>query len=67
MRDPESGDMFFVINYGGFLGIGDKSVAVPLDRFNVGENDRLIAPQLTEQELDQMEAYDATQYEQITG
>jgi len=67
VRDPETGQEYFVINYGGFLGIGDKSVSVEIDRFRVGENDRLVAPEMTEQELDQMEEYDATQYEQIAG
>jgi uncharacterized protein YrrD len=40
-----------VVAYGGFLGIGERQVVLPIDRFAVQGNDRLIIPGMTEDEL----------------
>jgi hypothetical protein len=39
-----------VIAYGGFLGLGERKVLLPLDRFQV-QNNRLVIPNMTEDQL----------------
>ena len=53
-----SGDrLYAVIEHGGFLGIGEDQVAIPLDRIAM-RGDQLILLGLTEEELEQMPEYD---------
>jgi sporulation protein YlmC with PRC-barrel domain len=47
-----------VVEYGGFLGIGERRVVLPIDHFAVQGNDRLIIPGMTEDELRNLQAWD---------
>jgi putative membrane protein len=54
---------FAVLAVGGFLGIGDKDVAIPLDDLKLGEDEAYLMSAQTEEQLEQMPAYEATQYQ----
>jgi putative membrane protein len=54
---------YAVLAVGGFLGIGDKDVAIPLDKLKLGENEAYLMSAETEEQLEAMPAYEATQYE----
>jgi sporulation protein YlmC with PRC-barrel domain len=47
---------FLVVAYGGFLGLGEHRVAMPLDRFQL-QNDRLVGAGMTEDQLKALPAY----------
>jgi hypothetical protein len=56
-----------VVSVGGFLGIGDKEVTIPIDELHI-EGDRLRSPLAsTEAELESRTAYDAAMYERLSG
>ena len=54
---------YAVLAVGGFLGIGDKNVAIPLDELKLGEDEAYLMSAQTEEQLEPMPAYEATQYE----
>jgi putative membrane protein len=54
---------YAVLAVGGFLGIGDKNVAIPLDELKLGEDEAYLMSAQTEEQLEAMPAYEATQYE----
>ncbi|MGP1394500.1 MAG: PRC-barrel domain-containing protein [Inquilinaceae bacterium] len=58
----ESGAVHLVVSVGGFLGIGDKDVAIPLERFRMASGERLILPDMTEEELEAGVDYSADLY-----
>jgi putative membrane protein len=62
VRDQD-GEYFAVLEVGGFLGIGDKEVAVPLDHLQLGDGEAYLMSAETEEELKQMPAYDENQYQ----
>jgi hypothetical protein len=47
---------FLVVAYGGFLGLGERRVVLPLDRFQL-QNDRLIVQGMTEDQLRALPVY----------
>ena len=51
------------MSVGGFLGIGDKKVAVPLDQLQLGEDETYLMSAETEEQLEQMPEYDEQQYQ----
>jgi putative membrane protein len=59
----QTGKYFAVVSVGGFLGIGDKDVAVPLDELQLGENETYLMTAATEDQLKQMPEYDENQYQ----
>jgi putative membrane protein len=54
---------YAVLSVGGFLGIGEKKVAVPLDELQLGDNEAYLMSATTEQQLEQMPEYDEGQYQ----
>ena len=54
---------YAVLAVGGFLGIGDKNVAIALDELKLGEDEAYLMSAQTEEQLEAMPAYEATQYE----
>ena len=54
---------YAVLAVGGFLGIGDKNVAIPLDELKLGADEAYLMSAQTEEQLEAMPAYEATQYE----
>lgn len=54
---------FAVVSVGGFLGIAEKDVAVPLDQLKLGEDNSYLMSKQTEDQLGAMPAYEAAQYQ----
>jgi putative membrane protein len=59
----QTGKYFAVLSVGGFLGIGDKDVAVPLNDLQLGEDEAYLMSATTEDQLKQMPEYDKDQYQ----
>jgi len=53
-----------LVDVGGFLGIGERTVAIPLERGEIGQDGNLVIP-MTREELEQMEPADPQQYATI--
>lgn len=53
-----------LVDVGGFLGIGERTVSIPLDRAQVDQEGNLVT-QMSRQEIEGMEEYDPTQYASI--
>ena len=56
-----------LISVGGFLGIGDKDVAVPLDDLQVGEDDAVLTSGLTKEALEQLPDYEDATWPALEG
>ena len=54
---------YAVLSVGGFLGIGDKKVAIPLDEMQLGEDESYLMSTETEEQLEQMPEYEEGQYQ----
>ena len=54
---------YAVLAVGGFLGLGDKNVAIPLDQLKLGEDEAYLMSAQTEEQLEGMPEYEATQYQ----
>ncbi len=59
----QTGKYFAVVSVGGFLGIGDKDVAVPLNDLQLGQDEAYLMSAATEDQLKQMPEYDEDQYQ----
>jgi sporulation protein YlmC with PRC-barrel domain len=53
-----------VVGVGGFLGIGERQIAIPLDQVRMGPDGRLVTD-FDKQRVSQMPAYDAGGYDRI--
>jgi hypothetical protein len=51
------------VSVGGFLGIGDKDVALPLNDLQLGQGEAYLMSAATEDQLKQMPEYDENQYQ----
>lgn len=57
--DPQDGDIeYAVLDFGGFLGMGDKYFAVPWDALNKTENGKKIALDTTKRDLKKAPGFD---------
>jgi hypothetical protein len=54
---------YAVLSVGGFLGLGEKNVAIPLDELKLGEDQSYLMSTETEEQLEELPAYEAAQYE----
>lgn len=54
---------YAVLSVGGFLGLGEKDVAVPLDELKLGEDEVYLMSTETEGQLEQLPEYEAAQYQ----
>jgi sporulation protein YlmC with PRC-barrel domain len=52
------GTHYLVLEVGGFLGIGDDDVAIPMDRFAARGDEGLVLVAMTADELEQMAEYE---------
>jgi putative membrane protein len=59
----QTGKYFAVLAVGGFLGIGDKNVAVPLNDLQLAQDEAYLMSSATEDQLKQMPEYDEDQYQ----
>lgn len=62
---PTSGDLHAVLSIGGFLGLGDKEVTVPLDRLQLGGENITLMSQKDEEQLEQMPDYDEGEWKRL--
>ncbi|MBN1239698.1 MAG: PRC-barrel domain-containing protein [Gammaproteobacteria bacterium] len=53
-----------LVDVGGFLGIGERTVSIPLERAQL-DQDGNVMTQMSRQEIEQMQEYDPTQYASI--
>jgi putative membrane protein len=56
-------DLYAVLSVGGFLGIGEKRVAVPLEDLQLSEDQVYLMTAATEEQLEQMPEYDEQQFQ----
>ena len=61
VTDQSSNTVYAVVSVGGFLGIGDKNVLVPVDELNVGAENVILMSQSTEEDLKALPAYEDDQ------
>ena len=54
---------YAILSVGGFLGIGDKKVAIPLDQMQLGEDESYLMSTETEEQLEEMPEYEEGQYQ----
>jgi PRC-barrel domain len=54
---------YAVVSVGGFLGMGEKRVAVPLDELQLGEGETYLMTAATQDQLEQMPEYDEQQFQ----
>jgi hypothetical protein len=59
----QTGKYYAVVSVGGFLGIGDKDVALPLNDLQLGQGEAYLMSAATEDQLKQMPEYDENQYQ----
>ena len=52
-----------MLSVGGFLGLGEKDVAIPLDELKLGEDETYLMSTETEDQLEELPEYEAAQYE----
>jgi len=55
--------LFAVVDVGGFLGIGERTVAIPLERGEIDQDGNLRVS-MTREQLEEMQEYDPQQYSQ---
>jgi putative membrane protein len=54
---------YAVLSVGGFLGLGEKNVAIPLDELKLGEDESYLMSTETEDQLEELPEYEAAQYQ----
>ena len=54
---------YAVVSVGGFLGVGDKDVAIPLDQLKLGVGESYLMSGETEAQLEQMPEYQESEYQ----
>jgi sporulation protein YlmC with PRC-barrel domain len=65
--DPEYGDIeYAVLDFGGFLGIGDKYFAVPWDALKKTENGKKIALDTTKRDLKKAPGFDKNNWPDLS-
>lgn len=67
VRGTADQQLYLVVAYGGFLGLGQEQVVVPMDQAEMQEDRVIITAPLGDQGLEQMATYDESQYEPISG
>lgn len=67
VTDPTSNQKFAVVDVGGFLGVGQKSIVIALDELQMSSGDDRIQSDLTRQELQSKTEYSPGDYEPVTG
>ena len=56
---------YAILSVGGFLGIGEKKVAIPLDQLQLREDEAYLISAETEEQLEQMPEYEEDQYQPV--
>lgn len=67
VTDPTTQQKFAVVDVGGFLGVGQKSIVIGLDELQMAQGDDKIQSDLTREELQTKTEYSPGSYEPVTG
>jgi hypothetical protein len=67
VKEQGAEDLYAVLSVGGFLGIGDKKVVVPLEELDVDQQGEIIMANVTEDQLRDMPEYNEEGYESTAG
>ncbi len=67
VRSNADDDIHAVVSVGGFLGIGDKEVTIPLEDIRIKDGQLLAPVATTEDELAARRAYDAAAFSEVAG
>lgn len=65
LLDPSTNAPVVIVSMGGVLGIGAKEVAFPYDDFTISDDDVVLNTDLSEDQIDDMDAYDEADYEDL--
>lgn len=65
VMDAQGEAMYAVVSVGGFLGMGEKEVALPFDQLRLGADDAILMSEQSEEQLEQMPAYEETRYKPV--
>ena len=55
-------DMYLIVGVGGFLGMGQRDVALPISDLRMSSDNVLLMSQMSEDQLKDMPEYDEGQY-----
>lgn len=64
---PKKNEVHAVISIGGFLGIGDRDVAIPLKDLEIGDDNVTLMSQQTKEDLEALPEYEDDQWEIWSG
>ncbi len=67
VKEQGAENLYAVLSVGGFLGIGDKKVVVPLEELDVGQEGEIVMANVTEDQLRNMPEYNEEGYESTAG
>jgi hypothetical protein len=59
VKREDGEDLFAVLSVGGFLGVGDKKVVVPVNELEVGQEGQIVMAAASEEQLKDMPEYQA--------
>lgn len=65
VRSKTTNEVFFVVDVGGFLGLGEREVAVPADRFTAGDG-HLKLDTISKAQLETYDEYNAAFYNAVS-
>lgn len=66
--DPEDGDIqYAVLDFGGFLGIGDKYFAVPWEALNLTDDQKAIVLNVSKKDLKQAPGFDKNNWPDLSS
>ena len=63
VKRPGEDQLYAVLSVGGFLGIGDKQVVVPLSEFDVAPDGQILMATATQDQLKSMPEYEEAEFE----
>ena len=66
VADKTTNEVYAVLAVGGFLGIGEKDVVVPLSSLNIGSENVILMSQSTADSLKASSPYDASRYRSLS-
>ncbi|MFZ0789418.1 MAG: PRC-barrel domain-containing protein, partial [Chromatiaceae bacterium] len=67
VRDQATNHLYAVVGVGGFLGIGEKDVTMPLREMTLLDGNLVTQSSSTTEELKQWPAYEASQYSELSA
>ena len=67
VKEQGAENLYAVLSVGGFLGIGDKKVVVPLEELDVGQEGEIVMANVTEDQLRNMPEFNEKGYESTAG